>query len=888
MNDFRKFRRFPIRMKPHRLLIPALLAASFLSHAQDLPGAAVAEWVRQLADENFQVRERASLELWELGEAALPALEAAVSSPDPEQAIRAREIVRKIQLHVTPDTDASVISLVERYAVASPAEKTSLMAKMRGKRAWRQMLKLYAAEADAGVRQRLESTIGAVALKAARERLLQGDDATAREFLELAPANEEGLRTLAEFHRSHGTLQAELERANNLKDAKGAAWRMALHSADGNLTAARDEALAAGDPARAAILSALAGDPLPALRLSIQNEDDNPLRAAYARIAIKRWQDQKIRPADLDFLRRTLASRDPGESGSAIGALFLLGEHEMAEQALAKSQPLAAYVHFDALERIPEALQAFGLDPEKPDYPAWVGKRFKQALDADVADQHGVSDIESEVWALANFMERRGLHAEAVEAFGGPMAALAESDSERFGEALSRLFGATGAPRVARVVALQWAGEDDERWDEVVTAAFGDDDQVTAWWNWLGEIQPKAKRAERLDAMLALFDVCPDPADRRGKWLPLLWQAVDAAPPGERQLLAGRIYEMASQTGAGDVATAMRAWEKLAPEGRDKVFFGQQLYQFSALDRWDDAADLVMKQFAVMKEDGQEPGADLHAYAAATLRMAGREQQASEHDGWVDKLSLGNAKTAFTIANGYAYGRDYQRAAEWWRRAVIQSGNQSEDITNALKFYTDHLLETRQWRETAALSELLALQYVGSEYLYASYLPLMRFRLQADTARALAGLGQNRDRSLGLLEQCHRMFASDGSLADFFFPALREAGLLKQHDAWFRESWKQFDVVIRRFPEADNVRNTAAWFASRALRELAAAERHVRKALELNPRQSAYLDTMAEIQFAKGQRDKALEWSNLAINYLPEDIMLRRQHERFRSASLPK
>jgi tetratricopeptide (TPR) repeat protein len=183
---------------------------------------------------------------------------------------------------------------------------------------------------------------------------------------------------------------------------------------------------------------------------------------------------------------------------------------------------------------------------------------------------------------------------------------------------------------------------------------------------------------------------------------------------------------------------------------------------------------------------------------------------------------------------------------------------------------------------------LLALEYVGSDYLFASHLPLMRFRLQSDTARAMAGLDRNRERSLALLEQCHRKFSSDGSLADFFFPALREAGLLKQHDSWFRESWKQFEVVIRRFPDADNVRNTAAWFASRAMRELDAAERHVRKALELNPRQSAYLDTMAEIQFAKGQRAKALEWSNLAINYTPEDVMLRRQHERFRSASLPK
>jgi hypothetical protein len=45
---------------------------------------------------------------------------------------------------------------------------------------------------------------------------------------------------------------------------------------------------------------------------------------------------------------------------------------------------------------------------------------------------------------------------------------------------------------------------------------------------------------------------------------------------------------------------------------------------------------------------------------------------------------------------------------------------------------------------------------------------------------------------------------------------------------------------------------------------------------------------MAEIQFARGRRAKALEWSQLAINISPEDTMIRRQHERFRSEPFPK
>ena len=98
--------------------------------------------VRDLSNESFKVREKATLEIWKLGESALPQLREAAASRDPERAVRAREILRKVQLHITPDTDPSIIELVERYNKTTSAEdKQELLGKMRGKRAWRQMLK---------------------------------------------------------------------------------------------------------------------------------------------------------------------------------------------------------------------------------------------------------------------------------------------------------------------------------------------------------------------------------------------------------------------------------------------------------------------------------------------------------------------------------------------------------------------------------------------------------------------------------------------------------------------------------------------------------------------------------------------------------------------------
>ena len=70
--------------------------------AMEKPAKDLAALVRDLADESYKVREAATAEIWRLGESVLPELTAAAESEDPEQALRARDLLRKIQLHITP------------------------------------------------------------------------------------------------------------------------------------------------------------------------------------------------------------------------------------------------------------------------------------------------------------------------------------------------------------------------------------------------------------------------------------------------------------------------------------------------------------------------------------------------------------------------------------------------------------------------------------------------------------------------------------------------------------------------------------------------------------------------------------------------------------------
>ncbi|MEX1048938.1 MAG: hypothetical protein WED15_05390 [Akkermansiaceae bacterium] len=861
------------------------------------PPVAVAEkplesLIEDLGHEQYKTREAASRRIWALGDPALPMLKQAAAGDDPEMSHRARDLIRKIQLHITPDTDASVLLLVERYAKASAEEKIGLYDEMHKKRAWRQILKLFAAETNAELKARLQVSIGAVAVVAARERLHKADVEGAREFLEMAPADAAGLLALADFHRNQGTLDAELERAKTLDDAQSRAWRLALHRAAGNLDEARKLAAAAGDKRLAAAMSMLQGDPLPWLDRGEAAQRKESIYKTYTELAIKRWQGQVLRPAELASLVRAAQSRNPSERARGINALFLLGETKLAEDAYVKASPLAGFYYFEPTERVPEALEALGLNPENPDYAEWINQRLHLLRndaneDADPAADGDGPDAITELGVIASFIERRGLSEISRTALFQPIIALSERNVGIFTDLINSLFGntevTTGAPQLARDLAIHWAGDDDERWLTVTDTAFGGQDDLMAIWDWMAELDAKASRGERLDGLLAICGMIPDPRQLREKWLALGWAAYERAPEDKRMQLLENLTLFNSRT--GDVATSMKILDLAPEEARKGAFWRTRIMDLSAAERWEDAAGIFLTQIDQLTTINRDPQPALHACAAASLRRAGREEEAETHDQWVETLALGH--DALEIANGYAFGYDYPRAAEWYARATRQLDPESVNFSDALKLHLDMLLEQRKWKEVASVGEGLAhiaASGVGSD----GTTSLTKFRLQADMGKALAMLKTDRSRALAILDDCYLRSSGDGFMADYFFPSVREMGLIEEHDKWFNTSWDWMVTVIGRFPESDNTYNSAGWLASRACRQLDQAEGFLKKALAMNPHQAAYLDTMAEIQFAKGKREKALEWSTVAMNYRPGDLMLRRQHERFRSAPIPR
>ena len=854
----------------------------------------VAAAVAGLSDDSFAVRQAATRELWKLGESALPELKRAAEGGDPEAALRARELLRKIELGILPDSSPKIVDLVMRYDRGGIDERRKVMVELRTLRAWRQILKLYALEKNEDTLAMLESQVRGVAIEAARDCLggEAPDIAGAFSYLGMARPEPPELMAMATLHRANGTLEQELEKAKSGEGKKARLWRHALHAAAGQLKEAAAEAELAGLELSAARLNLLDGDPLPWIKMAPASPQTLSALAlpVYREFAARRWQGKEIKPDMIRQLRRLARAGDEDERPKSLRLLFLTGDHEEAEKLMASRDPSAAFYYLESAERIEEALRAYGLDPENPDYAGWAMKRFRVIIDKPDEELNELSELA----LLGYFLERRGLTKELGEAFVAPLAELAKTDQEVFIRTASRLFsGPYGTATLSTAwpvirAAAAYAGDDEVRWMQIVENLFDGYKRPDRLWSWMAAVEPALDRVERLELLCRLYGRISDPGDQRGKFFEHAWAAIEKAEgPGRMEQLV-QFIELSDLRGLKDSPNFLRGIEALAkvdPDAAAEHFAG---YHFAGTGRWAEAAAEWMR---LTKRSPGYPA--LRAYAASCYRRAGDEAAAAEQERIAELMAMGETDSQVECGSAFALAGDFDRAARWWRRAAVECTSNSLAFLKSIHYLNQQAFATGDWKTAAVLAEALALQEAmsGSEEYgvpvsYGSNASL-RMRIDADMARAFSRLGSDRPAAVAEIGRVAAMPFADVSLADYFFAPMRAAGLVKQHDEVFDRLWQNLVKRIARYPDSDNTRNSAAWLASRANRHLDEAEDYLEKALANNPRQAAYLDTMAEVHFARGDREKAIEFSARGLKEEPEDFQLVRQHERFKSGALP-
>lgn len=283
------------------------------------------------------------------------------------------------------------------------------------------------------------------------------------------------------------------------------------------------------------------------------------------------------------------------------------------------------------------------------------------------------------------------------------------------------------------------------------------------------------------------------------------------------------------------------------------------------------------------------------AYYGGALARTGNDGDARESLDKVETFSLDEPIRLLRMALDVNSSGAVAKAEDYWRKLVITGGPADWYWQTAASYFSKQARNNKQWRVAAAFAEVDAMQYLKGRSTFINPVSFIRKRFIADLYRGLALHEEgNQEEANKLFRSSFEILNGDGILADDYFPLLREAGLIEEHDRNFRIVYGRLVKSIEAYPKAHNTYNSAAWMASRACRELPDAMQKIERALAMRPRQAAYLDTMAEVWFAKQDRSKAVEWSRKAVrdsfhggSGSEAGVGLREQYDRFISGEFP-
>jgi tetratricopeptide (TPR) repeat protein len=822
----------------------------------------IQEFALKLGDDSFEIRERAMGELWKLGRVALPVLRIVEAGDDVEASERATELIYYISAGLLFDCPEGAKDLVLKFFQRTYDGKIIIAHNLIKLGQWKQVMHLGKLDADPKVQQVIAAVLWPQVQARFRRAIANKDERQIEEIIGLMGDTDLHMRTRAFYFASTGQVDQELKKVAGSEGEVAERWRIWLHRCSGNLKVAITEAERANESKTADLLRVLDGNALPWLERSATEGDAiyqwgcklQQLRLegkdAEAEVESRRWERIEAGQAKRSFVVRCLAVN--GFRGQALNLLE-------------SNDANAAFKFYDIAEMPKQSLKALGIKAhEKPPYTDWVNKRIDE-LGKDSGDRGAAAD---QVMMLASFLHGRGEVQHAADVITPMMDVFGEQNedwNQRVDEMLEGGMGSLALDFIKQKIELRDINEVDlaelvEKIIHHIEPAMRD-----CIWAHLTKRNGEEYGAS-LDQLGLLAGLLSDPDDQASKihnelLLLLELDENEAMTTQERTLLIETLYQLCITR--NDLNKASQMMGAYPNEGK-AMHLAQDDMNYNLL-RW------LKVEPALAARAARQPDDLINLIKwHITLQKLGRHQQAEDLFDQAMCLSLGDPDDLIECGHYlHAAGYDH-KAMELWALAAMISDFSDENIddyiwavtllaSNARSFYANG-----DWQKAWSISEAFA-RFIMRSSSVGTHLAL-KARYQAEFCYGMMMINQgSKKEGMRRLEVARQMIPGDGVLADDFFPALRNKIPTKIYNRWFDDSYAHIVEVCKDYPRSHNAHNTAAWLSSRAVRHLEEAYAHAQKAVSIRPNQGAYLDTMAEVWFAKGNRQKALIWSEKAI-----------------------
>jgi tetratricopeptide (TPR) repeat protein len=169
--------------------------------------------------------------------------------------------------------------------------------------------------------------------------------------------------------------------------------------------------------------------------------------------------------------------------------------------------------------------------------------------------------------------------------------------------------------------------------------------------------------------------------------------------------------------------------------------------------------------------------------------------------------------------------------------------------------------------------------WLREEYSYL-FLPNTTRRTHARALLAAGDLaGAKRE-----MDACAELMSDEITTAIELIPDLEKHGYKQDADALFARALARQQALCERFPDSANHHNQLAWLAAECKRELDTALTHAKRAVELDPAHAAYIDTLAETYFQRGEIDDAIVHMKKCVALQPDVRRNRTQLAKYEAA----